>query len=159
IYSHMSGINITWYTCESDSFEEFREELCDMFGTKRTEFWLTCQGRLIEPTKRARDYAHGTWVSINFRCHGGGKRGSSGASKRAAEDEKTKDEIIDELKRAIDITLKQIGSPKSIEFQQALGHIKKLAIEVERNPDSLFEILQMLDRVKFDEVQCRQWYQ
>ena len=35
IYSHMSGINITWYTCENDTFEEYREELCDMFGYQK----------------------------------------------------------------------------------------------------------------------------
>ena len=71
------------------------------------------------------------------------------------QEENTKDEIIDELKRVIDITLKNVGSPKALEFQHALGHIKKLAVEVERNPDSIIDILQMLDRgslMKFNAV-------
>ena len=85
-------------------------------------------------------------IRLIGRLRGGGKRGSSRASNRTAEEEKNKDEIIDELKHVIDITLKNIGTPKSVEFQQAMGHIKKLAIEVERNPDRLLEILKMLDR-------------
>ena len=84
-------------------------------------------------------------MSINFRGHGGGKRVFTGAAKQTEVD-KTKDEIIDDLKRFIDITFKNVGSPKSLEFQHALGHIKKLAVEVERNLGSNIDILQMLDR-------------
>ena len=118
------------------------------------DFYLAYHSKSIKDEHCARDLPHGAWVSINFRGHGSGKRASTGAAKKT-EEEKSKDEIIDELKHVIDNTLKNVGSPKSLEFQQALGHIKKLAVEVERNPDSISDLLQMLDRgslMKFNAV-------
>ncbi|MFM7982972.1 MAG: hypothetical protein ACKPKO_26980, partial [Candidatus Fonsibacter sp.] len=79
IYSHMSGINITWYTCEEDTFEVFRDELCDMFGLKLRDFYITHYSKYIKDDHRARDLPNGSWISINFRGHGGGKRAATGS--------------------------------------------------------------------------------
>jgi hypothetical protein len=74
IYSHMSGINITWYPREEDVMQGFFDELCDMFGLKYNDFWVTYQGRPCQPNTLAYSLPHGAWMSINFRCHGGGKK-------------------------------------------------------------------------------------
>ncbi len=55
-------------------------------------------------------------------------------------------------KHVIVLTLKLIGARSS---NMNLGHIKRLCLEVERNLDSLFDIMQILDRVslmKFNAV-------
>ena len=50
----------------------FFDELCDMFGLKNNDFWATYHGRKCEPQTLAYSLPHAAWVSINFRCHGGG---------------------------------------------------------------------------------------
>ena len=74
IYSNMSGIAITWESCEEDTFKVFREEICDMFGVETNDFYLAYHSKYIKDEHYARDLPHGAWVSINFRGHGSGKR-------------------------------------------------------------------------------------
>ena len=71
IYSHMSGINIMWCPCEEDVMQGFFDELCDMFGLKYNDFWVTYPGRKCDPQTLAYPLPHGAWVSINFRAYGG----------------------------------------------------------------------------------------
>ncbi|MFM7987500.1 MAG: hypothetical protein ACKPKO_50125, partial [Candidatus Fonsibacter sp.] len=75
MYSHMSGINITWYPCEQDVVQGLFDELCDMFGLKYNDFSVTYQGRHCQLEALAYSLPHGAWVSTNCRCLGGGKRG------------------------------------------------------------------------------------
>ena len=92
-----------------------------MFGVEPRDFYITDHAKYSGDDHSARDLPHGSWVSINFRGNGSGKRVSTGASKKTDE-EKTKDEIIDELKRVIDITLKNVGwIPKSTRVPTCIG--------------------------------------
>ena len=65
--------------------QSFFDELCDMFGLKYNDFWVTYQGRPCQSNTLAYSLPHGAWMSINFRCHGGGKRGHP--SKKAEKEE------------------------------------------------------------------------
>jgi hypothetical protein len=94
----MSGINITWYPREEDVMQGFFDELCDMFGLKYNELWVTYQGRPCQPNTLAYSLPHAAWVSINFRCHGGGKR-ARGAKKKDDEEEKTKEDVIEYIEK------------------------------------------------------------
>ena len=77
----MSDIIITWNMCAEDTFKVFREELCDMFGVEPIDFYITCYAKYVKDEHSARDLPHGSWVSINFRGHGSGKRAKSSAAK------------------------------------------------------------------------------
>ncbi|MFM7982898.1 MAG: hypothetical protein ACKPKO_26600, partial [Candidatus Fonsibacter sp.] len=59
---------------EEDVMQDFFNDLCDMFGVKYNDFWVTYHGRKCEPQTLAYSLPHAAWMSINFRCHGGGKR-------------------------------------------------------------------------------------
>ena len=74
IYSHMRGINIMWYPREEDVMQSFFDELCDLLGLKCNDFWVTYRGRPCQSETLAYSLPHGAWVSMNFLCHGGGKR-------------------------------------------------------------------------------------
>ena len=92
IYCHMSGINITWYTCEDDSFKVFRDELCDMFGVKPRDFYIMYYTKYLTDDLAARDLPHGACVSINFRAHGGGKRVAASSLSREIKDREKENE-------------------------------------------------------------------
>ncbi|MFM7979405.1 MAG: hypothetical protein ACKPKO_08830, partial [Candidatus Fonsibacter sp.] len=83
IYTNINGVIITWNTCAEDTFKVFRKEIADMFGLGPQDCYIALYATYIRDDHRARDLPRDAWVSINFRCHGGGKRGATGSVKES----------------------------------------------------------------------------
>ncbi|MFM7978212.1 MAG: hypothetical protein ACKPKO_02760, partial [Candidatus Fonsibacter sp.] len=146
MYSHMSGINITWYPREEDVMQDFSNELCDMFGLKYNDFWVTYHGRPCRPETIAYSLPHGAWMSINFCCHSGGKRGR-GTKKKDDEEEKSKDDVIDEILQGInELSTKTVNLTGDSVLQNIGQHISNMVAQTSLDPRSAHTSLQSMPR-------------
>ena len=134
IYCHMSGINITWHTCEEDTFKVFRDELCDMFGVGPRDFYITYYTKYIKDDLVARELPNGSCVSINFRAHGGGKRAASSSSKVSAERLERKEKEREIEKKLMLMKIEE--GAKKFTATEVDNDVQSLSIKMKRMTES-----------------------